>query len=305
MRAGRLATGAVAVIAAVALLEAGLRFGVGLGTPPLARLDPVTEYEHVGPAVYHRWGNRIEINAQGLRMPPMRDMPDADERRVLLVGDSVIYGNHFLDQSETIAARMTAALRDDPRFADCSPIVLPVAASSWGPVNQAGFLARDGTFGAVAAGIVVSGHDLYDVPLDGARMLPYRTGAPMGAIGDAVEIVLERAFPTRITAARPPREVRVRQTRDALDRMTDQLRRHGIAPVLFYHPTVPERGEAPTAEAVAFRDWAAARSVTFVDLGSVSALGADTYRDTIHPNAAGTAVLAQALVAHLAAGVSC
>lgn len=304
MRAGWPVKAAVAAVAAVALLEAGLRFGVGLGNPPLARLDPVTEYEHVGPAVYRRWGNRIEINTQGLRMPPMTDLPEAEDRRVLLVGDSVIYGNHFLDQSKTIAARMTALFRNDPRFAACSPVVLPVAASSWGPVNQAAFLGRDGTFGAVAAGIVVSGHDLYDVPRDGARILPYRTAAPVGAIGDAVKIVLERTFPAPITTAPQPRDLRERMTRDALDRMTDQLRQQGIAPVLFYHPTLPERDAPPSREARAFEDWAATRSVPFVDLGSVP-LGADAYRDTIHPNPAGTTALAQALFAHLAAGVSC
>ena len=52
--------------------------------------------------------------------------------RVLLIGDSVVYGNHFLDQADTISARLTTLLRADAVLANCQPLVMAMAASSWG-----------------------------------------------------------------------------------------------------------------------------------------------------------------------------
>lgn len=294
----------VALLLAIAMLEAVLRFGVGLGDPPLARLDPETEYEHVGPAEYRRWGNRVSINAVGMRMPPIDVIPRGNALRILLVGDSVVYGNHFLDQSETISARMTMALREMPHLEGCDPVVLPAAVSSWGPVNQAAFLAREGTFGADSVGIIVSAHDLYDVPRHGTSIVPYRTSAPVGAIGDAVEAVLERVFPKTVTSPPQPAEIRADQTLAALADMVTQFQRHGVSPILFYHPTILERENALRPEAAIFETWARSNSVRFVNLESVP-VRQDDYRDDIHPNADGAKKLSIALVEHLAMTLSC
>ncbi|MBF9036857.1 SGNH/GDSL hydrolase family protein, partial [Rhodobacterales bacterium HKCCE2091] len=151
----------LAAVLVLALLEAGLRWGVGLGQPVLARLDPVTEYELIGPAEYRRRGNRIAINSLGMRAGEPGQGP-----RILLVGDSVVYGGTELDQSETIAARLDAAL------AACGAQALPVAVSSWGPVNQAAWLRREGVQDARAAALVVSAHDLHDVPRPGETEVP-------------------------------------------------------------------------------------------------------------------------------------
>jgi len=84
--------------------------------------------------------------------------------------------------------------------------------------------------------------------------------------------------------------------------MVAGLRRQGIRPVLFYHPTVPERAGAPAAEAAVFRDWAGSRKVPFADLGAVPAGPAD-YRDHIHPGPDGAALLAAGLARDLAPSV--
>ena len=140
MRGGRwwLGLGALALLV---LAELGLRFGVGLGNPPLVTRDPNVEYRLVPSASYSRFGNRVEINSHGMRGPEHPAVAETSERRVLLIGDSVIYGNHFLDQSETIALQMIDRLRATPRLSGCTLRVMPAAASSWGPVNQAAYLA--------------------------------------------------------------------------------------------------------------------------------------------------------------------
>lgn len=275
--------------------EGVLRWGVGLGNPPLVRLDPATEYELIGPAEYHRWGNGILINAVGMRAPEIIAEPGTGTRRVLIIGDSVIYGGHFIDQSETVAAFATAQLTGDARLTGCERIALPIAASSWGPVNQAAFLDRSGTFGAQAAGIVVSAHDLYDTPQGGAEMLPYRTSAPLTAVQDAVTIVLERLFPM---AAKPPvltPDASAAQTRAALSRMTTQLRAAGVEPILFYHPTISERQTGLRPEAAQFEEWATRTGLRFVNMGRAD-IASNAYRDDIHPNAVGAAKLANIIV---------
>ena len=109
-----------------------LRWDVGLCGPPLVRLDPATEYELAPSAESRRWGNRIAINSRETRGPEFAPLPGAGERRILLVGDSVIYGNHFLDQEETIAARIRTIVSEDPDLAGCDIMIVAAAVSSWG-----------------------------------------------------------------------------------------------------------------------------------------------------------------------------
>lgn len=279
--------GAVLVLLGV---EAGLRWGVGLGEPPLARLDDQSEYELVRDASYSRWGNRIEINAAGMRAPPLSVPQPENERRILLIGDSVIYGGHFLDQPETIAYRMTDELAIDA----CLVTVLPVAVSSWGPENQRGFLAREGTFGASVAGLVVSGHDIADVPTGGSGIVPYRTRAPLSAIEDALTAVIERVFPATPQSAPLTFEERTRISLAALDALEAQLSAANVALVMFYHPTMPERAEGLWEAAEVFQNWAAQKNVPFVDLSSLQ-IDPSMYDDHIHPNAIGAARLAKGL----------
>lgn len=260
--------------------ELALR-AVGFGDPPLARLDDKIEYVLVPDRSYTRFGNRIEINAHGLRAPALADQPTEDAPRVLVIGDSVIYGNHFLDQSETVAARMTQALAT----ATCTPLAVPVAVSSWGPLNQAAYLQRHGTFGAKVALIVLSGHDLVDTPTGSSNVVPYRLTPSYTALSDAFRAVLQRH-----SGAQPSPDpsvtyyTRAAQSLTALDAMNTQLRAAGVKLTLVYHPTLPERQSQPSAE----------RNVPFIDLG-VTLSDPGAYRDHIHPAADGAERLARVL----------
>jgi hypothetical protein len=301
MRKIRLVFASLAVLTLAT--EIALRFGVGLGDPPLARLDPATEYELVPGARYRRWGNTITVNAAGMRTRDHSAFPRETERRVLLIGDSVIYGNHFLDQSETIAAALEQKLAGVANLAGCTFLALPMAVSSWGPENQAAFLARERTFGSEAAAIVLSAHDLYDVPEHRPDLLPYRLTGSRTAIGDALEIVWERLWPPQPPHNRLPLEARARRSLVALDAMRTQLIAAGIQPVIVYHPTQPERtGKVAKTERDRFRDWAETRGLQFVDLGAeITAQGG--YRDAIHPDPAGADRIASVLADKLGAGL--
>lgn len=288
MRWRRLLLGAAVTLGAA---EAGLRWGVGLGDPPLVERDPEVEYRLVPSATYWRFGNRIAINSHGMRGPEHPAAAAPDERRILLVGDSVVYGNHHLDQSQTIAVRLAALLGVRPELAGCRPLAMAAAASSWGPVNQAAFLAETGLLGADLVVHLVSAHDLQDVP-SFDDVIPYRLVPSHGALDDARQIVIERLvrrLRTRKKAA--PIEEREAQTLAAMNRLRDQVRAAGVPLLLAYHPTIPERANGASRTRQIFRDWALESDVAFVDLGTLDLTAAD-YRDTIHPNASGASAIA-------------
>lgn len=284
----------LAALVILGCLEAALRFGAGLGDPPLVELTPDTEYQLLASRSYERFGNRIEINNFGMRGPDMTAAADPQERRVLLIGDSVIYGNHFLDQAETISAQMTRALQAEAGLANCRPEALAAAASSWGPVNQAAFLARTGALDAALAMIVVSSHDLYDTPRPRGHVIPYRLAPPVGAIGDAVESLAERArrqfAPAPAILSRAERQA---ASLRALDQLAAQLAAEDVPLVMIYHPTVPERQTGLAPEQTVFSDWATGRNVAYAVLDAAN--GPGMYRDHIHPTADGARDIAKAL----------
>ncbi|WP_120503787.1 hypothetical protein [Sulfitobacter mediterraneus] len=292
-----LAAGAALALVAA---ECALRWGIGLGDPPLARLDRATEYELVPSATYRRWGNTISINANGMRAPDHPETPASEERHLLLIGDSVVYGGHFLDQTETISAQLRRAFEADPDLDGCVIRVLPMAVSSWGPINQAAFLAERGTFGSSVAGIVVSAHDLYDVPQTASDILPYRQTPSWSAIGDAVQAVIERRQQAAYAGADlAPLEERERQSLEALDRMAMMLRDQGVHPFLIYHPTQQERGGTVKPAKARFAQWSRSQDISLIDLGDVRMQVGD-YRDDIHPAAPGAGRIARHLAPVLA-----
>lgn len=286
---------AFAALGLLALAELGLRFGLGLGDPPLVTRDPAAEYRLVPSADYTRFGNRITINRFGMRGPDHPPDASATERRVLLIGDSVVYGNHFLDQSQTIAVQMTTALQALPGLTGCQARAMAAAASSWGPVNQAAYLADIGTLDADLAILIASAHDLYDTPSSDGSLIPYRLRRSFGAVDDALQILTERLKRRWVSGpAAAPAETRQAATLAALDQIAAQLASDDIPMMLAYHPTLPERRKGVRREHQAFADWAAQNDVAFVSLES-PALTEETYRDHIHPAAPGAAVISQIL----------
>ena len=298
MRWRRLAFAGVGLLVA---LELGLRFGLGLGDPPLVVRDTEVEYRLLPSASYRRFGNRIEINRFGMRGPDHAASAGETERRVLLIGDSVVYGNHSLDQPDTIGVQLTDHLAALPPLAGCTPLAMAAAASSWGPVNQAAFLADIGLLETDLALLLVSAHDLYDTPSGDGFLIPYRLRPSYGALDDAGQIVIER-LKRRLVPGPPaqPIELRRQATLAALDRIEAQMARNGVPLILVYHPTVPERQDGLRGEAEVFAHWAQRRGVTFKTLDQEDLKAPGAYRDHIHPAAPGAKRIARHL-AHVSA----
>lgn len=295
----RLGLGACALLIGT---EALLRFGVGLGDPPLVHLDDTVEYQLVPDRRYHRYGNLIAINAHGLRSSDIPEVRTPQDRRILLIGDSVIYGNHFLDQSETIAFQMQAYLSKSDKLRRCTSLVIAAAVSSWGPVNQAAFLKQSGLFQADQGLLVVSAHDLYDTPHFGS-VLPYRTSAPFGALDDARQILVERFGRKTIRSPQDPVVLRRKHSLEALDQIAAYFAQENIPLTLVYHPTTPEQNGRAQNERDIFAHWATGHGLDVLDL-STAPLNGQLYRDTIHPNADGARSLAKRFANHTAERLS-
>lgn len=271
--------------------ELSLRYGLGLGDPPLVLRDAEIEYRLVPDKTYKQFGNLIKINRYGMRAPDHPPQAVGQERRVLLIGDSVVYGNHFLDQAETISLQLAPRLEST---LGCKVTVMPAAASSWGPVNQAAFLKEVGTLDADLAILIVSGHDLYDTPTFNDNVIPYSTVPAYGAIHHAFQSVQTRLKQRRSPAqALAPVEVGQSETLAALDQILSQLKSDGIGLLLMYHPTVSERLNGQFFAKDPFANWALKSHVTFELIGTD--MTAEQYRDDIHPNAGGAIMLATIL----------
>lgn len=123
--------------------------------PPLYVADALTEYRLKPDQEINRFGNRIAVNQFSMRSAPLASVRDRSLERVLIFGDSVLWGGSVLDQSliATDLLQRNAALD-----------VGNVSAPSWGPGNWLGWAQRFGFLDANTVVLVISSHDAADNP---------------------------------------------------------------------------------------------------------------------------------------------
>jgi hypothetical protein len=149
--------------AAVFLLaELICRFAIGLGNPPLYQADAQIEYLLRPSKTYYRFHHRFSVNRYAMRaddFPPEKSAPD--EFRVIVIGDSIIYGGVLIDQRDID----TEIFKRDLQQQLARPVVVGNAsAKSWGPPNELAYLQRYGTLHADVVILELSSHDYADAP---------------------------------------------------------------------------------------------------------------------------------------------
>ena len=297
---------AIAAVAAPLLLVGGaegfLRLRYGLGDPPLMMSDPQTEYRYAPSHHYRRLGNRIDVNAYSMRsddFPPAKASPA--ERRVLVIGDSVINGGGYTDQAELATSILQARLRRD---GTPLAIVGNASAGSWGPQNELGYVAEFGLLGADVVVIVVSSHDARDE----VEAFPAASVVGPPAYRFALAEVYDKVFAHHFTSARPaspadppPNHVGAAEPcLRAFGELIDRCRAAGARPIVVFHYERPELDLAGDSEGHRLlRAVCAAHGVVPASmkdaLKASIAAGRDPYRDALHPNAIGQSVLADVI----------
>ena len=290
------------------LAELVARFVLGLGDPPLLISDPQIEYLFQPSREYRRFGNRIAYNAYSMRSDPMlATRSDPHQRRVLVIGDSIVNGGNRMDQSQLATELLKTQLS--------SALGLPVAvgnvsAGSWGPANELAYVKKFGIFDADVVVIVLSSHDYGDFPTF-QPVVGVNPEFPDRSPWLAVLEALSRYGPKLVKGVfkaisdqdqpddSPPLQVNIDESLLALREMIDLARQEGAVVMLAQHL---ERAEAfgtikPGHDVI--KATAKSIGVKTVQLGPAfrEALnqGQEPYLDHIHPNELGHQLIGETL----------
>ncbi len=136
--------------------ESIARYAVGLGDTAVFIEAKGYEYILAPDQEAYRFGNRIATNRYSMRSKPLKN---SDKKRILKIGDSIIFGGNHVDQDSLSSSILEKELQ---QTRDASNRVLNISAPSWGPDNALAYLQHYGHFNAGMLVLVFSSHDLYD-----------------------------------------------------------------------------------------------------------------------------------------------
>lgn len=297
-----------ALLLLVLLLAAGeciARFKYGLGDPPLLMSDPKIEYLYKPSMTYHRFGNTIRFNAWSMRSEdfPMR-RSEPRELRVMVLGDSVINGGAWTDQSELatelLKARLAESLHRPVRVGN-------VSAGSWGPPNLLAYAERFGFFDADIVIIVLGSEDYGDAPTFQPLTAEQPTHAPICALQEAfqrylpayIDFVRRGASMSKPEAAPVPSQQAIDESMHALGRLIERARDSGATVALALHSERQELMGGRKPGYAIIQAAARKRGVPVIEFGQAFRRSInenhEPYRDWVHPNAQGQRLIADAL----------
>lgn len=285
------------VIVGVLVAELALRYGLGLGDPPLYEPHPTIEYV-MKPGIYRRFGNRITVNSMGMRSPESVVHPaKPNVRRVLVIGDSIVNGGSLTDDDDLATSLLERRLSAE------TPIAFGnVSAGSWGPENWLAFLHERGTFQAEFAVLVINDGDATDVPTFAPLGPDHPISKPPLALWEAMVRYLPRYVPlvgSHRVVSRPSADPAGKPI-DALADCVALLRRSGAATCAVLVPAESELLSEilPGRKEIAKRLAELAVPVVFADdrIRAAIAEGIIPYRDGTHLATEGQAILAESLL---------
>lgn len=176
------------------LTEIGLRTIMGLGNPPLYIADPEIGYLLAPNQKIHHRSSSYQTNQYSMRSQPLQTTVS---KRILLLGDSVVNGSWWTDQSATLSSLLSNQLlannQDDVE-------VLNIAANSWGPRNQLAYVERFGLFEGSTLVLIINTDDLFALQPTSAvvgKYPNYPDKAPLLALIEYYQLFIAppRSFP--------------------------------------------------------------------------------------------------------------
>ncbi|MFT3769736.1 MAG: SGNH/GDSL hydrolase family protein [Minicystis sp.] len=293
------------LVALLALAEGILRTQ-GFGDAPLYVADPIVGYYPLPNTTLRRYGGTVSTNAFGMRSPPVDPKKPAGVFRILMLGDSTLFGGSYVDQEELYATQVQRRL--EARGLPGRVEVLAMGCNGWGPFHERGYVERFGTFEADLVTIQLPIDDV-DRPHYGLMNVPFF------AAQTPPRLALEEVFGHLVWRYRAPRAGMDAAFQDqqaplgirAYGELTDLLQKAGSEVMFFVlPPRIPGMGgpedqrEAPRRAALEAE--VAKRGVkSFYPQGLFAGHGtADAmYHDYGHLNPAGHRVYAGFLEARI------
>jgi hypothetical protein len=299
-----------AIVAGALTITAELvaRYYLGLGDPPLSVADPEIEYLFKPNQRCSRFGNTITYNRHSMRATPdFADRRDPAELRVMCIGDSLLNGGVLTDDSKLATTVLRDRLAADTRR---ETLVMNVSAGSWGPPNQLAYVRRHGLFDAEVVVLLLGSGDYADVPTF-EPTVGVSPSFPDHAPALALQELVTRYVLPRLRGTPAPARNESQPDADDPDAIAtalgdlaaliDLARGRGARVVVATFPTTAELapGAGPLPGHGRIIDVAVGHGAAVLDLHETLRARRDwqsLYRDPIHPNDAGQAVIADALL---------
>ena len=287
---------------------------LGLGTPPLYVVHRTIEYMLKPNQDLYRFGNHVVTNRYGMRSKDFGEKAaPSDGVRIMMFGDSVLNGGSQTDHSDLA----TSIIEANFNAAGKAVLVGNISAGSWGPGNWLAYATEYGFFDANIIVLVISSHDYMDVPGFGPlNPMTHPVQNPNFAFWEGVARYLPRYLPKFLVsqsevntsggAASESKDAE-KNEKEALSDLGSFLRlakKNSKNVLVFQHWTKSEieRGTADPGNS---------RIKEVCDLNGISAIslekyfrdsisnGQNPYRDDIHPNKVGQALMATAIYENL------
>ncbi len=148
---------------------------MGFGNPIVYRIDPRIGYYPAPHQDVHRYGGDIHINAFGMRSSDITEAKPVGTFRILMLGDSTLYGGSYVDQKQMYASRLEGLLNQSPGRLPNSPRrveVLAMGVNGWGPQHELAYVKEFGLFHADLVMVMGPPNDAYR-HLHGIAQMPF------------------------------------------------------------------------------------------------------------------------------------
>jgi len=167
--------GGLVVWLVTALVLLGLAEGIlrtqGFGPEAVLYVNDARAGYYPAPNQKHdRYGGRVDVNNLGMRAPDFAIEKPAGTFRVLMLGDSTLWGGSYIDQDQLYARILERKLNESSGGAKIE--ILNMGVNGWGPFHERGFVEANGVFGSDLV-LVCLPHDDVDRDKYTLMSLPY------------------------------------------------------------------------------------------------------------------------------------